>query len=78
MVKRQFFLLKGVGLATQDLTEEHNNIIDLVESQHKVTWADQSLKENDIADVSFMLQSFLLSSTGTRLFEIFQIIMPLQ
>ncbi|XP_044184034.1 kinesin-like protein KIF18A isoform X2 [Acropora millepora] len=65
LVKRQFFLLKGVGLATQDLTEEHNNIIDLVESQHKVTWADQSLKENDIADVSFMLQSFLLSSTGT-------------
>ncbi|KAK2565398.1 Kinesin-like protein KIF18A [Acropora cervicornis] len=39
--ERQFFLLKGVGLATQDLTEEHNNIIDLVESQHKVTWADQ-------------------------------------
>lgn len=65
LVKKQFFLLKGVGLATQDLTEEHNNIIDLVESQHKVTWADQSLKENDIADVSFMLQSFLLSSAGT-------------
>ena len=78
MVKRQFFLLKGVGLATQDLTEEYNNIIDTVESRHKVTWADQGVKENDIVDMSFMLQSFLVSSTGMRLFLIFQIIIPLQ
>ncbi|XP_068717868.1 kinesin-like protein KIF18A isoform X2 [Montipora capricornis] len=64
MAQRQFFLLKGVGLATQDLTEEYNSVIDTVEAGRQVTWADQSQEGNDSGDVSF-IQSLQFSCVGT-------------
>ena len=63
MVQRQFFLLKGVGLATQDLTEEYNSVIDTVEAGREVTWADQSQEGNDSGDLS-LIQSLQFSCIG--------------
>ena len=64
MVQKQFFLLKGVGLATQDLTEEYNTIIETVENGREVTWADQSVKDNESCDKSSFMLSFQSTTTG--------------
>ena len=67
MVQKQFFLLKGVGLATQELTEEYNTIIETVENGREVTWADQSMKDND--SCNDMMSSFILSFQSTSVGE---------
>ena len=64
MVQKQFFLLKGVGLATQDLMEEYNTIIETVENGREVTWADQSVKDNESCDKSSFMLSFQSTTTG--------------
>ncbi|XP_078348756.1 kinesin-like protein KIF18A isoform X2 [Oculina patagonica] len=66
MVQKQFFLLKGVGLATQELTEEYDNVIETVESGREVTWADQSTKDQSSSDKSTFI-SFQATSIGTPL-----------
>lgn len=63
MAQKQFFLLKGVGLATQELTEEYNTIIETVENGREVTWADQSMKEHN--SCNDMMSSFILSFQST-------------
>lgn len=57
MVQRQYLLLKGVGLATDELTEEYNNVIETVENGREVMWADQSIKDSDDGDkqISFII-----------------------
>ena len=81
MVQKQFFLLKGVGLATQELTDEYDNVIETVEKEREVTWADQnttdccsseksSLQSLAAAAVSPSLPSFL---TWKRMQEILSI-----
>ena len=61
MVQRQYLLLKGVGLATDELTEEYNNVIETVENGREVMWADQSLKDSDDGDK----QSFIINCQST-------------
>lgn len=61
MVQRQYLLLKGVGLATDELTEEYNDTIETVENGREVTWADQSLKDSDDGDK----QSFIINCHST-------------
>ena len=61
MVQRQYLLLKGVGLTTDELTEEYNNVIETVENGREVTWADQSIKDSDDGDK----QSFIINCQST-------------
>ena len=61
MVQRQYLLLKGVGLATDELTEEYNNVIETVENGREVMWADQSIKDSDDGDK----QSFRINCQST-------------
>ena len=61
MVQRQYLLLKGVGLATDELTEEYKNVIETVENGREVMWADQSLKDSDDGDK----QSFIIKCQST-------------
>lgn len=61
MVQRQYLLLRGVGLATDELTEEYNNVIETVENGREVMWADQSLKDSDDGDK----QSFIINCQST-------------
>lgn len=63
MVQKQFFLLKGVGLATQELMEEYDNVIETVECGRQVTWADQSTKDHSNGDKSSFI-SFQVTSIG--------------
>ena len=65
MVQKQFFLLKGVGLTTQDLTEEYNSVIETVDNGREVSWADQSIKEDSSDKLSFILN--IQSSSAGRL-----------
>lgn len=61
MVQRQYLLLKGVGLATDELTEEYNNVIETVENGREVMWADQSIKDGDDGDK----RSFIINCLST-------------
>lgn len=61
MVQRQYLLLKGVGLATDELTEEYNNIIETSENGREVMWADQSMKDSDDGDK----ESFIINCQST-------------
>lgn len=61
MVQRQYLLLKGVGLATDELTEEYNNIIETSENGREVMWADQSMKDSDDGDK----ESFIINCHST-------------
>ncbi|CAH3186205.1 unnamed protein product, partial [Porites evermanni] len=61
MVQRQYLLLKGVGLATDELTEEYNKVIETVENGREVMWADQSIKDSDDGDK----QSFIINCQST-------------
>lgn len=63
MVQQQFFLLKGVGLATQELTDEYHNVIETVEKGREVTWADQKTTDCSSEKSSFI--SFQATSVGT-------------
>ena len=65
MVQKQFFLLKGVGLTTQDLTEEYNSVIETVDNGREVSWADQSIKEDSSDKLSFILN--IQSSSAGRI-----------
>lgn len=65
MVQKQFFLLKGVGLTTQDLTEEYNSVIETVDNGREVSWADQSITEDSSDKLSFILN--IQSSSAGRL-----------
>lgn len=66
MVQKQFLILKGVGLTTQELTDEYNNIIETVEKGREVTWADQStLNDGNSFDKTSFNISFQLPTTGT-------------
>ncbi|CAH3039984.1 unnamed protein product [Pocillopora meandrina] len=68
MVQKQFFALKGVGLTTQELTDEYNSIIETVEKGREVTWADQStLNDSNSFDKTSSNVSFLLPTAGTPL-----------
>ena len=65
MVEKQFFALKGVGLTTQELTDEYNSIIETVEKGREVTWADQStLNDSNCFDKTSCNVSFLLPTAG--------------
>ena len=65
MVQKQFFALKGVGLTTQELTDEYNSIIETVEKGREVTWADQStLNDGNCFDKTSSNVSFLLPTAG--------------
>lgn len=63
MVQKQFFLLKGIGLATQVLTEEYDNVIETVEKGREVTWADQKTNDHCSSDKSSFI-SFQATSVG--------------
>lgn len=63
MVQKQFFLLKGVGLATQELTDEYDNVIETVEKGREVTWADQKTKDLSSSEKSLFI-SFQATSVG--------------
>ena len=55
MAQKQFFLLKGVGLTTQELTEEYDSIIETVEKGREVTWADQSTSDHNSSDKTSLI-----------------------
>lgn len=63
MVKKQFFLLKGVGLATQELTDEYDNVIETVEKGCEVTWADQKTTDHYSNEKSLFI-SFQATTVG--------------
>ena len=63
MVQKQFFLLKGVGLATQELTDEYDSVIETVEKGREVTWADQKTKDLCSSEKSLFI-SFQATSVG--------------
>jgi len=63
MVQKQFFLLKGVGLATQELTDEYDSVIETVENGREVTWADQKAKDLYSSEKSMFI-SFQATSVG--------------
>ena len=65
MVQKQFFLLKGVGLTTKDLTEEYDSVIETVDNGREVSWADHSIKEDSSDKLSFILN--IQSSSAGRL-----------
>ena len=64
MVQKQFFLLKGVGLATEELTEEYNTIIETVENGREVMWADQSTNDDENCDKSLFILNFPSTGAG--------------
>lgn len=64
MVQKQFFLLKGVGLATQELTDEYDNVIETVEKGREVSWADQKTTDHCSSEKSLFI-SFQATSVGT-------------
>ncbi|XP_078587891.1 kinesin-like protein KIF18A [Branchiostoma floridae x Branchiostoma japonicum] len=43
MARRQYFLLKGAGMATSDVTSEFETVQRMVEGEKEVMWADQSM-----------------------------------
>lgn len=45
MVRKQYFLLKGSGLATTDVTTDFEALQKQVEGDREVAWADQSMSE---------------------------------
>lgn len=63
MVQKQFFLLKGVGLATQELTDEYDNVIETVEKEREVTWADQNTTDRCSSEKSMFI-SFQTARVG--------------
>jgi len=63
MVQKQFFLLKGVGLATQELTDEYDNVIETVEKGREVSWADQKTTDHCSSEKSLFI-SFQATSVG--------------
>lgn len=64
MVQKQFFLLKGVGLATQELTDEYDNVIETIEKGHEVTWADQKKTTDHYSSEKSLFISFQATSVG--------------
>ncbi|CAH1257505.1 KIF18A [Branchiostoma lanceolatum] len=46
MARRQYFLLKGAGMATSDVTSEFEAVQRMVEGEKEVMWADQSMLGN--------------------------------
>ena len=51
LLRKQFFLLKGAGLATSDLTEEFDTIVGTVEHSRELAWADQSSENFNISSL---------------------------
>ena len=64
IVQKQFFLLKGVGLATQELTDEYDNVIETVEKDREVTWADQKTTDDHSSSEKSMFISFQTARVG--------------
>ncbi|XP_078669677.1 kinesin-like protein KIF18A [Branchiostoma floridae x Branchiostoma belcheri] len=46
MTRRQYFLLKGAGMATSDVTSEFEAVQRMVQGEKEVMWADQSMMGN--------------------------------
>ncbi len=44
-VKKQFYLLKGHGVATSDIVGEYDSIVRQVQGEREIMWADQSMNE---------------------------------
>lgn len=63
MVQKQFFLLKGVGLVTQELTDEYDNVIETVEKGRELSWADQKTTDHCSSEKSLFI-SFQATSVG--------------
>ena len=63
IVQKQFFLLNGVGLATQELTDEYDNVIETVEKGREVTWADQKTTNHCDSEKSSFI-SFQTTNVG--------------
>lgn len=47
VVRKQYFLIKGAGLATSDTDVEFESVQKAVEGDREVAWADQSASETD-------------------------------
>ncbi|XP_077994316.1 kinesin-like protein KIF18A [Glandiceps talaboti] len=60
MVRKQYFILKGSGLATSDITEEFETIQRTVEGDKEVVWADEATTV-DTSDVNTVLDFPVLS-----------------
>ncbi|KAJ8023469.1 Kinesin-like protein KIF18A [Holothuria leucospilota] len=58
VVRRQFYLIKGSGLVTDEITQEFEGIQRQVEGNREVAWADQSvLEDSDRVNTSTDQQS---------------------
>ena len=41
-VRKQFIVLKSSGMATDETNEGYNNLVNIVEDNREVAWADQT------------------------------------
>ena len=45
-VKKQFVVLKSSGMATNEMTEDYDTIVNIIEDNREVAWADQTVQKN--------------------------------
>ncbi|XP_032222614.2 kinesin-like protein KIF18A isoform X2 [Nematostella vectensis] len=70
-MKKQFFLLRGAGLATPDVTNDYDSIVSIVTEAREVKWADQSTREAESRPSYSEMINFDSTIDGTPVHAVF-------
>ena len=72
-VRKQYLVLKSSGMNTTEINEDYENIVNIVEDNREVAWADQTmtLTNNDVEPLDVLKNadhnmSLIKTSTGNK------------